>query len=278
VERGVSHPFAEAIVAEAARCGVSGRLAPRVENTPGAGAEGEVDGTLIMVGSASWLRSRGIAAPEDEAAAASSVWVSAGTRLAGEVRFADPLRPEAAGTLAALKRMGVRTGLLSGDRDEVARRIGAVAGLDAAEGALSPAGKTARIEHERRTWGAVAMVGEGLNDAGALGAADVGIAFGRAADLAREHADVSVLREDLGEVVELIRVARRTLSTVRGNLAWAFVYNLAGIGLAAAGLLSPIVAAGAMVLSSLFVVWNSTRLGAARAYIPSGTTSSSGRL
>ena len=97
------------------------------------------------------------------------------------------------------------------------------------KGALSPADKTERVEHERRAWGTVAMVGDGLNDAGALGAADVGIAFGRAADLSREHADVSVLREDLGEVAELLRVARHTLATVRGNLLWAFGYNLAGV-------------------------------------------------
>jgi Cu2+-exporting ATPase len=278
VERGVSHPFAEAIVAEASRRGLAPSAAPQVRATAGGGAEGWVEGTRVLVGSAAWLRSRGIEAPGADDDGLSSVWVASGARLAGEVRFFDPLRPEAEGTLAAIRRLGIRTALMSGDRDAAAKQAGAAAGLDQAEGAMSPADKTNRVERERRTWGTVAMVGDGLNDAGALGAADIGIAFGRAADLSREHSDVSVLREDLGEVAELLSVARRTLATVRGNLAWAFVYNLVGIGLAVAGKLSPILAAAAMVLSSLFVVWNSTRLGRVALYTPSGTMSSSGSV
>ena len=278
VERGVSHPFAEAIVAEASRQGLAPGAAPRVRATAGSGAEGWVEGTHVRVGSASWLRSCGVAVPQADDDGLSSVWVASGARLAGEVRFFDPLRPEAERSLAAIRRLGIRTALLSGDRDEAVRRAGAEAGLEQAEGAMTPADKAERVERERRSWKIVAMVGDGLNDAGALGAADVGIAFGRAADLSREHSDVSVLREDLGEVAVLLSLARRTLATVRGNLAWAFGYNLVGVSLAVAGKLSPIVAAAAMVLSSLFVVWNSTRLGRVTLYTPSGTMSSSGSV
>jgi Cu+-exporting ATPase len=151
--------------------------------------------------------------------------------------------------------------LLSGDRQTEVDRVAAEAGFDCAEGGLTPVEKAERLGSERRGRGvAVAMVGDGVNDAVALSSADVGIAFGRAADLSRERAEVSILREDLRDVAALFSLARRTLRTVRENLLWAFGYNLAGVGLAAAGRLSPIVAAAAMVLSSLFVVTNSMRL------------------
>ncbi|MGH7741502.1 MAG: heavy metal translocating P-type ATPase, partial [Candidatus Eiseniibacteriota bacterium] len=278
VERGVSHPFAEAIVAEAARRGLPREEAVRVRALPGAGAEGWVDGAHVRVGSADWLASQGVATAPAGTLEGSSVWVATGARLAGEVRFSDPLRTEAGRTLASIRALGIWTVLLSGDREAAVQQAASAAGFDQVAAAMSPLDKTERVERERERWGAVAMVGDGLNDAAALGAADVGIAFGRAADLSREHADVSILREDLGEVLGLLMLARRTLATVRGNLLWAFAYNLVGVSLAAAGKLSPVVAAAAMVLSSLFVVWNSMRLGTVAAYMPSGTMSKSGSV
>ena len=278
VERGVSHPFAEALVAEAARRGLAIEPAQEVRAIAGAGAGGRVQGSRIAVGSAAWLSLLGVSILPGESDEHSAVWVARDDQLAGRVRFSDPLRAEAGETLAGIHRLGIRTEMISGDRETAARAAGAAAGFDRVAGALSPADKTGAVERARREWGTVAMIGDGVNDAAALGAADVGIAFGRAADLSREQADVSVLREDLGEVAELLGVARRTLSTVRGNLAWAFGYNLVGVSLAVAGRLSPIVAAAAMVLSSLFVVWNSSRLGSVAAYRPSGNVSNSGRL
>lgn len=276
VERGVSHPFATAIVAEADRRAVPHRTARDVVAVPGGGAEGVVDGVRYLVGSADWLRSRGIAVPTRAEAPASSVWVAAGETVAGELRFMDPLRPEAVSALDDMRRNGIRTDLLSGDREGAVRRAGREAGFFESSSGLSPPAKALRIQDMRRAGGAIAMVGDGLNDAPALGAADVGIAFGRAADLSREKADVSILREDLGEVATLFRVARRTLTTVRGNLLWAFGYNLVGVGLAVAGRLSPIAAAVAMVLSSLFVVGNSMRLRGAVPHTPLGIKSNPG--
>jgi heavy metal translocating P-type ATPase len=260
VESGVSHPFAAAIVREAVRRGLPVRKASDVRSVPGAGAEGKLDGTAVIVGSREFLASRGLEVPSSETPDA-ELWVALGGELEGAVRLRDAVRPEARGALAALRKDGLATILLSGDREAPVRRVADELAIDAARSGLSPEGKAAEIAAMRSSDGnAVAMVGDGVNDAAALDAADVGIAFGRAADLAREHSEVSVLREDLNAVVELFRLSRTTLRAIRVNLFWAFAYNVVGIGLAAAGRLSPVVAALAMVLSSLFVVGNSLRL------------------
>ena len=262
IEREVSHPFAAAISAEAASRGLAIPGAQDVLAVAGGGAGGEVGGVRYAVGSPSWLRSLGIAVPAFDEATGSVVGVAAGGDLVGLFRLSDPVRPEAREALTAIRLMGVRTVLLSGDRQSEVDRAAAAAGFDRSEGSLAPGEKAARLENERASGAVVAMIGDGVNDAVALSAADVGIAFGRAADLSRERADVSILREDLRDVAVLFALARRTLRTVKGNLFWAFGYNVVGVGLAAAGRLSPVVAAVAMVLSSLFVVTNSMRLRA----------------
>jgi P-type Cu2+ transporter len=261
IEREVSHPFARAISADAETRGIAVPPARNVLVVAGGGAEGEVKGLRYAVGSFVWLQSRGVAVPVSGDEPGSVVWVTAGGEIVGSLRLSDPIRAEASAALAAIRAMGIRTMLLSGDRQKEVDRVAAEVGFDVGQGGLTPGEKAERLESERRIRRvAVAMVGDGVNDAVALSAADVGIAFGRAADLSRERAEVSVLREDLRDVAALFSLARRTLRTVRGNLLWAFGYNLVGVGLAAAGRLSPIVAATAMVLSSLFVVTNSMRL------------------
>jgi len=156
--------------------------------------------------------------------------------------------------------LGIRAAVLSGDRSPAVVRAAKDAGIAEAFADLDPAGKLAVLARWGAGRGGVMMVGDGVNDAPALGAATVGVAFGAAAGLAKTTADVVILREDLREIPGLVALARRTMRIVKQNLVWAFGYNAAGILLAAFGFLRPVVAAAAMVLSSLFVVGNSLRL------------------
>jgi heavy metal translocating P-type ATPase len=260
IEREVTHPFAAAIVEEADRRGLSARRASEVRSVLGGGAEGRCDGVRVIVGSRKFLEARGVLVPGSDMTDP-GMWCALDQTLVGVVRLSDPVRPEAREALAALRREGLKTILISGDREPAVRRVAGEVGITETMSGLSPAGKSTEIAGRRKLEkGAVAMVGDGVNDAAALDAADVGIAFGRAADLAREHSEISILREDLRAVAGLVRLSRRTLRTIRINLTWAFGYNTIGIGLAASGRLSPIIAALAMVLSSLFVVGNSLRL------------------
>jgi Cu+-exporting ATPase len=260
VERGIVHPFAAAVVAEADRRGLPVLLATEVRAIPGGGAEGRVGGADVLVGSRRFLRERGIEVPDSESAE-TELACAVGGRFAGASTLSDPLRPEARATVSKLAAEGLAIALLSGDREPVVREIARSLGITDARSGLSPSEKSAEIARRRaRRGNVIAMVGDGVNDAAALDAANVGIAFGAAADLAREHAAVTVLGEDLGAVYRLYLLARRTLRTIRVNLFWAFFYNVIGVGLAAAGRLSPILAAGAMVASSLVVVGNSSRL------------------
>jgi Cu2+-exporting ATPase len=264
VEQEVSHPFARAVVAAARARGESVPAAIDVRVAAGGGARGRVEDHQVEVGKSSWLAACGVELPSTSLieAGCSAVAIAIDGRLAGEVVLDDPRRPEAPEAVRALGRMGVSCHLLSGDRREVVARVAISIGCTDFAGDLSPTDKPLRVRALRATTaaGLVAMVGDGVNDAPALGAADVGIAFGPAADLAKESADVIMLREDLLEVPRLLGLARRTLRIVRQNLVWAFAYNAAAVVIAAYGLLRPVVAAAAMVLSSVCVVHNSMRL------------------
>ena len=185
-------------------------------------------------------------------------------RYLGVVGLMDTPREGAAAVIAQLRALGLRRiVMLSGDNQGVADAVAAKLGLDEARGGLMPEDKVAFIKAMLEQEGRVAMVGDGVNDAPALGAADAGIAFGPAADLAKETADVVILREDLLEIPGLLGLARRTMRIVRQNLVWAFAYNAVALVVAACGLLRPVVAAAAMVLSSVCVVHNSMRLSRA---------------
>jgi P-type E1-E2 ATPase len=186
-------------------------------------------------------------------------------RCTGALAFGDRPRPEAAEVIAELRARGVRTVLLSGDAPATTERIAKAVGVDDFLGGVSPEEKAEAVRRFQAQGQVVAMVGDGINDAPALAAADLGIAMGSGADLAMHAAPVVLMRDSLTRITRVFRLATLTLRVLKQNLFWAFFYNTAGISLAMTGVLNPILAAGAMVLSSLSVIGNSMRLGRERA-------------
>jgi heavy metal translocating P-type ATPase len=257
VEDSSEHAVARAIAAWARE--EVGEL-PGVEDfeaLPGLGARGTVEGVAVRLGRPvdglpGW-------APEP-ATDSTLVVVDLDGVVSAVLELADEIKPSAAPAVARLRAAGLRTVLLSGDRAGAARAVGAAIGVDEVVAEVLPAGKVAVIT-ERQAGGArVAMVGDGINDGPALAAADLGLAVGAGTDVALEAADVILVREDLAAVPDALDLARRTATTIRRNLAWAFGYNVAAIPLAAFGLLSPLVSGLAMALSSVLVVSSSVRL------------------
>ncbi len=178
----------------------------------------------------------------------------------GAVAVADSVKPSAAAAVAALRRLGLRTVLLTGDSDIVARAIAAETGVDEVISGALPSDKASVVRDLQAQGKRVAMAGDGINDGPALAAADLGLALGTGTDVAIGAADVILLRDDLSVVPEAVSLARATMKVIRRNLTWAFGYNVAAIPLAAAGLLNPLIAGAAMAASSAFVVANSVRL------------------
>ena len=178
----------------------------------------------------------------------------------GLLAVADRVRPTSAAAVARLRQLGLRPILVTGDNARTAAAVGAVVGIDDVRAGVLPAGKAEAVAALQAEGHAVAVVGDGVNDAAALATADLGMAVGRGTDAAIEAADIVLGRDDLLVVADAVRLARRTHTTIRGNLVWAFAYNVAALPLAMAGLLSPLVAGAAMSLSSVFVVALSLRL------------------
>jgi len=235
---------------------------------PGLGVEGRIDEATFLLGRDRFLESRGVTVPpdlRDRAAALSGeghtvVWLSRGTRLMGLLAVSDSLRPEAAPCTARLRRIGCSVRMLTGDSEGVAMRIAEDAGIGSVLSGLTPDGKAKAVRTIREEEGPVLMIGDGINDAPALVAADVGMAMGRGTDVAIGSADAVLMREDLLLVDRFLTLCRRTMRVIRQNLFWAFSYNAVALPLAAAGILHPIVSAGMMATSSLLVVGNSLRL------------------
>jgi Cu+-exporting ATPase len=245
VEALSEHPLARAIVEEAKVRGlvlepVSGFVAK-----PGVGVAGVVGGRLVEVVAAE--RRGGVSVLVD------------GVEVGG-LTLADAVKETSREAVGRLRAMGLRVVMLSGDREEAARAVAALVGIDEVVAGVLPAGKVEAVGRLQAGGVKVAMVGDGLNDAPALEKADVGIAMASGSDLAIEAGDVALLRGDLRGVADAIELSRRTMRVMRQNLGWAFVYNVVGIPVATLGLLNPVVAAGAMALSSVSVVLNSLRL------------------
>ncbi len=253
VESASEHPIGRAIAAAAS----SGLAAVEdFASTPGVGVTGVVDGRRIEVRRAAAL------------SAGTAVDVLRDGTVIGTIVVADRPKPTSAAAVAALRGLGLRPVLLTGDNEAVARQVAAEVGIaadDVVAGVL-PDGKVATIERLQAESRVVAMVGDGVNDAAALAQADLGLAMGTGSDVAIEASDLTLVRGDLMVAVDAIRLSRRTLAIIRGNLFWAFAYNVAGLPLAAAGLLNPMIAGGAMALSSVFVVGNSLRLRSFNGY------------
>jgi len=268
VEQASEHAVAAAITAFAATETGSLPQASEFAALPGLGARGVVDGREVVVGRRKLFADRGIAVP-DELAARSAAWEQDGCTVVlagwdGEARgciaVADTVKPSAAGAVAGLRRLGLRTILLTGDNEATARAVAAQAGVDEVIAGALPADKVAVIRELQAAGRSVAMVGDGVNDGPSLAAADLGLALGSGTDVAICAADLILLRDDLGVVPDAIRLARGTFRTIRQNLGWAFGYNVADIPLAAAGFLNPLIAGAAMAFSSAFVMSNSLRL------------------
>jgi P-type Cu+ transporter len=268
LERASEHPIGQAI-ARAATAEVD--VLPSVDgfvNHPGIGVEGIVDGRRVRVGRAALFDDSDTsdtgallaARASHEQAGRTVVTVGWDGALRGALVVADAVRPTSAEAVARMTAMGLTPVLLTGDNAAVARHVAREVGIDEVIAEVLPAQKAeviARLQADGRT---VAMVGDGVNDAPALARADLGIAMGTGTDAAIEASDITLVRGDLRSAVDAIRLSRRTLSTIKTNLFWAFAYNVAVIPIAALGLLNPMLAGAAMALSSVFVVGNSLRL------------------
>ena len=273
LEAASEHPIGRAIAAEAAeRVGVL----PAVDgfaNRSGLGVVGAVDGHDVVAGRASLLADWGAILPgalvdarrRAEAEGRTVVLAGWDGRATAAFVVADTVRPTSAAAVAALRALGLDPVLLTGDNTATARSVAGAVGIDpdqpgAVIAEVLPEDKVDAISRLQAEGRVVAMVGDGVNDAAALARADLGLAMGTGTDAAIEASDLTLVRGDLLAAVDAIRLARRTLRTIKGNLFWAFAYNVAAIPLAALGFLNPLIAGGAMAASSLFVVGNSLRL------------------
>jgi P-type Cu+ transporter len=274
VERLSEHPLAEAVVRAAAERGLT-LLDARDFNAPtGKGAVATVEGKSVHVGNAAFLAENGIdTAPLDAAAealrkdGATAIFVALDERLAGAIGIADPVKPTSGAVIAALKREGMRVVMVTGDNPTTAKAIAARLGIDEVEAGVLPDRKSEVVRRMREAGHVVAMAGDGVNDAPALAAADIGIAMGTGSDIAIEAAGVTLVKGDLAGILRARRLSEATMGNIRQNLLFAFIYNAAGVPIAAGVLypvfgvlLSPVVGAAAMALSSVSVITNALRL------------------
>jgi heavy metal translocating P-type ATPase len=263
-ERRSEHPLAKAITAHARGLSIPIEEPEEFSYTPGMGIRAALKGEEILVGSKALLEQHGVkfAPPSDghDSGGVSQVYVARRGAFLGTLRIADVLRPEAKEAVAALRRMGLRTFLLSGDAQSATTWVGRDLGVDEMRGELLPEEKAKFVTELRLQGRRVAMVGDGINDAPALVQADVGIAMGSGTDVARESADVILIGNDLSKFVQTLRIARRCRRIIMQNFVGTLAVDSVGVGMAAWGLLNPLLAAIIHVVSELAFILNSTRL------------------
>jgi Cu+-exporting ATPase len=267
LERGSTHPLAQAIVAHAASTGAVPAAIDAFASVPGRGTQARAldSGAIVRVGSPAWLAAEGVAI--DDAVVAdvardghTIVAVAEGDALLAVIALADRVRDTAARAIARLATLGIEVTMLTGDHEATAAAVARSVGIAQWRAGVLPAAKADAVRAKQAQGAVVGMVGDGINDAPALAAADVSFAMGAGAAVAIESADVTLVRDDLEAVVDAIELSRATLAKIRQNLFFAFAYNVLGIPLAAIGALSPVVAGAAMALSSVSVVGNALLL------------------
>jgi len=263
LEQGSEHPLAKAVLARAAQDDITPAPVVRFASSAGKGVSGEVEGQAGYLGSPAYLAEQGIAGmPPDELQRQGKtvIGVAANGQLLGWLAIADTLRPTSRQAVATLQAMGIEVVMLTGDNPATAAAIAQQAGIARHLAEVLPQDKAAEVEKLKRDGRITGMAGDGINDAPALAAADVGFAVGSGSDVAIEAADITLMRNDLASAAHAVQLSRATLTKIRQNLFFAFIYNVLGIPLAALGMLSPVIAGAAMALSSVSVVSNSLLL------------------
>ena len=268
LEDASEHPIARAIAAGARARGVELDSVESFASTQGLGVEGVVDGHAVVAGRRRFLADRAIGVPDElraagdaaEAEGRTPVLVAWDGEAPAVLVVSDTVKETSAEAVAMLRQLGLRPVLLTGDNERAARAVAGQVGIDEVIADVLPEEKVDVVRRLQAEGRVVAMVGDGVNDAAALAQADLGLAMGTGTDAAIEASDLTLVRGDLRSAADAIRLSRRTLATIKGNLFWAFAYNVAALPLAAAGLLNPMIAGAAMAFSSFFVVSNSLRL------------------
>ena len=275
LQAGSEHPLARAMIAATQRDNIAVPPVTQFAALPGRGVSGQVEGRTLKLGSTRLLHEESLApgalgerARQLESAGNTVAWLIGGTEVLGLLAFGDTIKPGAKAAIARLKAQGIATVLLTGDNAGAAKAVADQLGIDVVKSEVLPAAK-ADVVAQLKTQGKVAMVGDGVNDAPALAAADVGIAMASGTDAAMHAAGITLMRGDPALVAEAISISRRTYSKIRQNLFWAFFYNAVGIPLAAFGMLNPMLAGAAMAFSSVSVVSNALLL---KRWRPAGRT------
>ncbi|MEO6120698.1 MAG: copper-translocating P-type ATPase, partial [Acidimicrobiales bacterium] len=273
LEDASEHPIAQAIAAGARQRGATLSPVGSFASTQGLGVRGVVDGHAVVAGRERFLAEQAMELPDDLRAAQDAAEADGRTAVLvgwdGTARavavVSDTVKTTSGAAVEELRALGLRPVLLTGDNERAARAVAALVGIDEVIAEVLPEDKVAVVRRLQGEGRVVAMVGDGVNDAAALAQADLGLAMGTGTDVAIEASDITLVRGDLRAAADAIRLSRRTLKTIKGNLFWAFAYNVSALPLAAAGLLNPMLAGGAMAFSSVFVVSNSLRLRRFRA-------------
>ena len=277
IQRGSEHSLATAVLDAASARHIEPLPATALSALPGRGLAANVDGLDLKLGSTRLMQELNVDMTPLAAQALSLEntgntisWLASGTQLLGLFAFSDQVKPNAQAAIAHLHSLGIRTVMLTGDNQGSADAVGKLLGIDTVAAKMLPADKTAKIVALKGEGAKVAMVGDGINDAPALAAADVGIAMSTGTDVAMHAAGITLMRGDPALVADAIDISRRTYSKIRQNLFWAFIYNLIGIPLAAFGLLNPMVAGAAMAFSSVSVISNALLLRRWKAHSHAG--------